>query len=62
MGFTNADIFCSCAFGGDSEAEIIDFTQAFTREEASQYLVDKAHPNKAGMDRLANVAINDLIK
>lgn len=46
----------------DNGFKIIDFTQAFTREEASQYLVDKAHPNKAGMDRLANVAINDLIK
>lgn len=38
---------------------ILDFEKAFTRAESSNYLVDSAHPNKAGMEILADVAIND---
>ena len=41
---------------------ILDFEKAFTRQESSNYLVDSAHPNMAGMNKLAKVAINDLIK
>ncbi|MFA6627937.1 MAG: InlB B-repeat-containing protein [Bacilli bacterium] len=41
------------------EITVIDFTTAFTRSECSQYLVDSAHPNKAGMEKLAEVAIRD---
>ena len=38
---------------------ILDFSIAFLRSEVSTYLVDSAHPNKSGMDKLAEVAIND---
>lgn len=37
----------------------IDFRDAFSRLESSAYLVDSAHPNKAGMDKLAEIAIRD---
>ncbi len=39
---------------------IIEFEQVFTRSEISNYLVDSAHPDFAGMKKLAEQAINTL--
>ncbi|MGI6710489.1 MAG: InlB B-repeat-containing protein [Bacilli bacterium] len=39
--------------------KVLDFAKAFTRAESTTYLVDSAHPNKAGMIKIANVAIAD---
>ena len=39
-----------------------DFNTAFTRASNYLYLVDSAHPNKAGMDKLAEVAIRDFME
>ncbi len=38
---------------------VFNFENAFLRSEVTNYLVDSAHPNKAGMDKLAQVAISD---
>lgn len=40
---------------------LIHFEDAFLRTESSTYLVDSAHPNKAGMDKLAEIAIRDFL-
>lgn len=38
---------------------LLDFSTAFLRADSSLYLVDSAHPNKEGMNKLALKAIND---
>lgn len=38
---------------------VFNFDQAFNRNENSNYLVDSAHPNKEGMNLLAQKAITD---
>ena len=39
--------------------KVLDFAKAFTRAESTTYLVDSAHPNKAGMIKIAETAIAD---
>lgn len=41
---------------------LFDFSTAFSRASSNLYLVDSAHPNKAGMDKLAEVAIRDFME
>lgn len=41
--------------------KLINLAKAFTREKSSTYLVDSAHPNRLGMDKLAEVAIDDFL-
>lgn len=38
---------------------LINFDELFPSNEVNDYLVDSAHPNKAGMDRLAEIIIRD---
>ncbi|MFA7435994.1 MAG: GDSL-type esterase/lipase family protein [Bacilli bacterium] len=49
-------------YANQNSLKILDFDKAFTRGESSNYLVDSAHPNKEGMEKLANKAIMDLYK
>lgn len=49
-------------YATNNSLKVIDYTQAFTRNESEQFLVDSAHPNKAGMNKLAEVAIKDFGK
>ncbi len=48
-------------YATEQRLTLIDFSKAFTRAESASYLVDSAHPNKAGMDKLAAVAIADFL-
>ena len=47
------------AYATNNDYKVIDFADAFTRDEVGTYLVDSAHPNKAGMDKMAETAIDD---
>ncbi len=45
-------------YAGLMDLEVINLAEAFTLAEAKAYLLDSVHPNKAGMDRFAEIAIN----
>ncbi|MGI6710488.1 MAG: InlB B-repeat-containing protein [Bacilli bacterium] len=47
------------AYATNNDYKVIDFADAFTRDEVGTYLVDSAHPNKSGMDKMAETAIDD---
>lgn len=41
--------------------QLIDFSSIFNRDTVSNYLIDSAHPNRAGMDIIANKVIDALL-
>ncbi len=49
-------------YATENNFTLFDFSTAFSRTSSSQYLVDSAHPNKAGMDKLAEVAIRNFME
>lgn len=49
-------------YATENNFTLFDFSTAFSRASSNQYLVDSAHPNKTGMDKLAEVAIRDFMK